>query len=416
MIANLRINPVYDPLYELPTAYNPNYQLRFIRLHGGAGSGKSVCAAHICILRALQGGRVYAFRKVGRTVKLSIFQELKDGIEAMGLDGVVRVNKSEYFFDFPGGGFIACGGLDEREKIKSISNPSLIWMEEATEFDNSDFIQLNTRLRSPQFQNFLILSYNPISAQSWIKKHFEDTNDFRETQLCLKTTYKDNKFLTEDYGRILEGYAAHSPEDWAVYAKGEWGERRKGLIFRNWKLLPEWPEDLPAHKTTYGVDFGWNDPNVLIRTCLIDEAELYVQELSYRSFQLASDFAASFPGLGVPFSAGIYCDHAPANISLIQSAGYGRAMAAAKAKPGDQLKLMQKYNVYICGHSPNIVREMQEYEWAEDRNGKIEDVPKNNQSDHAIDAIRYAIFTGVLNKGASGVSKASTARPPLRLR
>lgn len=359
---------------------------------------------------------MYAFRKVGRTVRLSIFQELKDGIEAMGLSGLVRANKSEYSFEFPGGGFVACGGLDEREKIKSISQPSMIWMEEATEFDHYDFIQLNTRLRSPAFQNFLILSYNPISSQSWIKKHFEDTNDYKASEICLKTTYKDNKFLTPDYGRVLEGYVTSSPIDYDIYTRGEWGERRKGLIFRNWKTLTKWPDDLPAHKTPYGVDFGWNDPNVLVKTCIVDETELYVQQLSYRSFQSAPDFAASFSGLGVPFNALIACDHSPGNISLIQSAGYGRAMAANKLPIKERLRLMQKYNIYVCGDSPDVVRELQGYEWAVDRNGIVQDVPKENQEDHAIDSMGYSIFTGLQQGYKSGGSTVTRGKPKARMK
>jgi phage terminase large subunit len=41
-------------------------------------------------------------------------------------------------------------GLDDPEKIKSITGLTDAWLEEATEFTLDDFSQVNLRVRDPQ--------------------------------------------------------------------------------------------------------------------------------------------------------------------------------------------------------------------------------------------------------------------------
>lgn len=121
------------------------------------------------------------------------------------------------------GNEVAFAGLDDVEKIKSItfSNGELtdIWVEEATECQEGDINQLKVRLRGGKTKKQMVLSFNPINIQHWIKKHFIDSN---LATVCF-STYKDNKFLTDDDRKALEDLKRIDEYTYNVYCLGQWG-------------------------------------------------------------------------------------------------------------------------------------------------------------------------------------------------
>ena len=118
---------------------------------------------------------------------------------------------------------MAFAGLDDVEKIKSITfeNGELthIWCEEATEMNEADINQLKVRLRGGNTKKQIVLSFNPINIQHWIKAHFIDSG---LATVCF-STYKDNKFLTEDDKKALEDLKSIDEYTYNVYCLGQWG-------------------------------------------------------------------------------------------------------------------------------------------------------------------------------------------------
>ena len=121
------------------------------------------------------------------------------------------------------GNEVAFAGLDDVEKIKSITfeNGELtdIWIEEATECQEADINQLKVRLRGGKTKKQMVLSFNPINIQHWIKKHFVDSG---LATVCF-STYKDNKFLSDDDRRALEQLKDIDEYTYNVYCLGQWG-------------------------------------------------------------------------------------------------------------------------------------------------------------------------------------------------
>jgi phage terminase large subunit len=121
------------------------------------------------------------------------------------------------------GNEVAFAGLDDVEKIKSITfeNGELteIWVEEATECQEADINQLKVRLRGGKSKKQMVLSFNPINIQHWIKGHFIDSG---LATVCF-STYKDNKFLTEDDCKALEDLQYTDEYTYEVYCLGKWG-------------------------------------------------------------------------------------------------------------------------------------------------------------------------------------------------
>jgi hypothetical protein len=213
----IEVNPAYLPLYE--------DQSRFLVLYGGAGSGKSIFAADKVVNRILceQGHKFLCLRKVGDTVEESVYSELIAAIENRECQHEFKINKTKHsFLHLPTGNQILCKGLDDVSKVKSIKGITGMWLEEATEFEETDLDQLNIRIRGEK-KNYIqfILCFNPIDEEHWLKKRFFDNKDPYTT--TLHTTYKDNKFLTkEDVDQLLL-LSQRNPLYYDVYALGKWG-------------------------------------------------------------------------------------------------------------------------------------------------------------------------------------------------
>jgi hypothetical protein len=197
-------------------------------IYGGSGSGKSHFIAMMLILKIIKnkGVNVLITRKVGNTLRHSVFSLLKQVIYSWKLDDYFLIKETDMIIEFKlNKNQIVCKGLDDRERIKSITFPTGIltdiWMEEASEFEQEDFMQLNLRLRGKSnVKKQIIISFNPISAESWLKSYF-----FNSNYKCyiLKTTYKDNKFIDDDYANELENLRENDPLYWDVYCNGNWG-------------------------------------------------------------------------------------------------------------------------------------------------------------------------------------------------
>ena len=148
-----------------------DYKNRYEVYYGGAGSGKSVFIAQKLIIKACSTKRkVLVIRKYGTTLKDSVFQLIQDNLSKWGLLAHCKVNLTTYSVILPNGSMFIFKGMDDSEKIKSITDITDIWCEEATELSEDDFTQLDLRLRANAGKLQLICSFNPVSKANWVYK------------------------------------------------------------------------------------------------------------------------------------------------------------------------------------------------------------------------------------------------------
>jgi phage terminase large subunit len=119
-------------------------------------------------------------------------------------------------------------GLDKVEKRKSIEGITGVWIEEASECTTDDFRQLNIRMRGKALYNQMIISFNPIDINHWLKKEFFDIA--KPDALTMHSTYKDNPFLDEGTKKELEAFKISDPYYYSVYCLGEWGVLGKTIF------------------------------------------------------------------------------------------------------------------------------------------------------------------------------------------
>jgi phage terminase large subunit len=59
----------------------------------------------------------------------------------------VKVKETDFSIHFPNGSEIIMVGLDTEEKLLSLTNISVVWVEEAFEVEKEKIEQLNLRMR-----------------------------------------------------------------------------------------------------------------------------------------------------------------------------------------------------------------------------------------------------------------------------
>lgn len=215
-------------------------QCRYRCAKGSAGSGKSVNIAQDYIVKLMDpkfvGANLLVVRKIDESHRDSTYAELKAAInricgKAAAVLWTVRQSPMEIVCNRTGNKIIFRGMKDEsqREKIKSVSfeygKLVFIWVEEATELEESDIDILDDRLRgillNPNLYYQMTFSFNPVSASHWIKAKYFDTAS--PDIFTHHSTYQDNRFIDEAYYRRMELRKVQDTEGYKVYGEGEWG-------------------------------------------------------------------------------------------------------------------------------------------------------------------------------------------------
>lgn len=360
-----------------------NYKIYVI--YGGAGSGKSYTVTQFLIARRLlryKNKRLLVTRKYNPSLKQTAYSLMLEWLQKFKVK--YEEKKSEQLINLPNGSEILFRGMDDAEKIKS-SEFNYIWMEEATEFTMQDFLQLRLRLRRANAgqRNQMFLTFNPVS--SWATGYF--LKQEQEDVGILQTTYKDNiRFLDDDYVKALEDLANQDLSFYQIYALGQVAEL-KNKVYNNYVVV----KDLPSSydEIIYGVDFGFNNPSVILEIGIKDDDVYIIKEL-YKTHLTNSELIEEMKTF-VHANSDVYADAAePDRIKEIEQAGFNIYPAKKEVKNG--IDFLKRKKIYIHENCTNTIEEIKNYKYKEDRQGNVLEEPVKF-NDHAMDAMRYAVYT-----------------------
>jgi phage terminase large subunit len=427
----VQIDPaVFNDVYLPHLANHARTQIYY----GGASSGKSwFIIGQRAVIDLMNGGRNYLIcRAVARTIRTSVFAQMERTIREFGVQELFSINKSEATITCVNGYQAVFAGLDDVEKIKSITPKqgafTDIVIEEATETERSDVKQLMRRQRGgdESIPKRLVLLFNPILRDHWIYLEYfsplawadEQTEYMSDELSILKTWYIHNKFLTEQDRHDLLSEKDKYFQD--VYTFGNWGVLG-AVIFTNWSV-----QDLSGMADQFvnrrnGLDFGFSSDPAAMPVTHYDKKhktiyifdELY--ETGLTNDQLAKLVKELIGGERVT------CDSAePKSIQELRMHGVN-AHGAKKGKDSvlHGIQWLQQQTIIIDKKCVNTRNEFQSYKWKEDRRGISirQPVDFNN---HIIDALRYAyegdmITIGINTKATVGNyiggAQQTTSRP-----
>lgn len=391
MAINLQLNkglfiPKFFPLLL-------DYSHRWEFWVGSAGSGKSYTICQKLIIRACREPmKILVCRRYATTIRNTCFSLFKEVLTKWKLyPGIVKIRETDFNIKFPNGSEIIFSGLDEETKLLSLNNISTVWIEEAYEVEKSKVEQLNLRMRGAADNQQLILSWNPISKQSWLYAFTQENPP--NGSIYIHSTYKDNPFLNAEYIAALDEMEHRNPEKYRVYGRGEWGVDSEGLVIKSWKIETFDALTLAATGLEHraGMDIGWIDKTAIIDTLYDRENKIiYVFNEFYKSGCQLSTIAEALKDMNLRKTK-VFVDSAePRSIQYFKQEGLN-AVPCAKGKDSVKAGLMFLQDNLIVVHPTcqSLIMELENFsyikskltgEWTEDT---------THEFSHAIDALRY---------------------------
>lgn len=382
-----------------------NFKGRYRVVKGGRGSKKSTTTALWFIVNLIKypGANLLVIRKTGRTIKDSVYTQLKWAVHRLGVDA---------FFDFklsplevvykPTGQKIYFRGLDDPLKVTSITVDTgclcWMWIEEAYEvMKQDDFEVLNESIRGEVPEGLfkqITLTFNPWNEKHWIKARFFDAEEDPDI-LAITTNYLCNEWLDEADKRVFERMKTQNPRRYAVAGLGNWGIV-DGLVYENWKEEAfdiEKVKKIPGVVSVFGMDFGYtNDPSTLF--CGLydkDNKRLYVFDELYEKGLSNKRIFERVCEMGY-LKEKIIADSAEPK-SIDELKGYGmRVKGARKGKDSvlNGIQWIQDLEIIIHPRCVNFLTEISNYTWDKDKFGNKLNEPIDDFN-HILDAMRYAL-------------------------
>lgn len=351
---------------------------RFIINQGGTSSSKTYSILQLLFIIALKKSG-YVISVVSESLPHLKRGAMRDFIKILETEGYYSGethNKSTSSFNI-GSSTVEFFSADDSSKMRG-ARRDILFINECNNVDKSTFNELSVRTRYTTF-----LDYNPV-GEFWVHDLMAERKP--DTYTFIKSTYRNNEFLDAEIVREIENRKTLDPTWWKVYGEGEVGYF-EGVILTNWKTVTDIP-DTP--KRIIGLDFGFtNDPTVILDIRYMD-GQLYVDEIIYKTMLTNADIANIIKTETDIGKTLVVCDSAePKSIAELQLMGI-RAIPADKGSDSirNGLDLLKQYNINITNRSTNLIKEVRNYRWKTDRNGKSLNVPIE-YFNHCIDALRY---------------------------
>lgn len=390
---------------------------------GGYGSGKSYSVAQKIILKLFQEKRkCLVVRNVYDTIKESCFDLFLEILENMNMisenikkgkaqDQKVIKKLSPLEFVFPNGGNIIFKGLDNEEKIKSINNVSIVWIEECSEIKFSAFMELLGRIRTPGLTLHFILSCNPVGRESWVYRYFflRVDNSGKETKVCdeyelyergsivkkidkkqevlyIHSTMDDNPFLPQSYRDRIEGLKYTDVARWLVARWGRFGANGWRVlpnftVAKNSKVFKEAVYNCSSQFHFFGLDFGFEESYNALISCCVDEKnmilyiydEVYINHVTDDIFAEREDVRKTQERVTKHGSIIIGDSAEPKSIKYYRLKGF--KIKGCKKYAGSRLqntKKMKRFKQIVCSpNCPNTIRELKDLTYAKDSRGNV---------------------------------------------
>jgi phage terminase large subunit len=270
--------------------------------------------------------------------------------------------------------------LDMPQKIRGRKR-DLLFANEANELNFEDWQQLLFRTNEK-----VIIDFNPSEEFHWIYDHVLPRKDVE----FFQTTYKDNPFLGAEIKAEIERLKDIDENYWRVYGLGERGQA-KSLVY-TFTTIKEIPKE--AKLVSYGLDFGYSsDPTSLVRTYILGD-DMYVDELLYRTGMTNQDIANEMKVLGLDRSNEVFADSAePKSIEEIYRMGWN-VKPTIKGSINIGIDIIRRYKLHATESSFNLIKELRNYKYIEDKNGLLTNKPVDNFN-HALDALRYSVVNKI---------------------
>lgn len=361
------------------TYYHVKESKSRIQVHqGGTRSGKTYSILKVlveyCWSNKNAGQVITICRKTFPSLRASSMRDFFEIVESQDWYNVASHNKSEGTYKLFGN-LVEFISVDQPQKVRGRKR-DVLYINEANEISLEDWRQLILRTKER-----IIIDFNPSDEFHWIY----DQVITRPDADFFQTTYLDNPFLDQNTIDEIERLKDVDENFWRVYGLGERGTS-KATIFTHYKEVDQIPEGFKLYNI--GLDFGYTaDPTSIVEIYHNGEGYL-MNEVVYSTGMSNQEIAKVLRDYNVP----VIADSAePKSIDEIHKYGvniHPCLKGADSIRSG--IQFMKSKPLMITSRSVNGIKELRNYKYQEDKNGKVINKPVD-AFNHFIDASRYAI-------------------------
>ena len=372
-------------------------------LSGGRGSLKSSCISIMVPPLLISHPETHAcvFRKVGNTLRDSVFNQYVWAIGELGMADYWKANKTPMELVYkPTGQKIMFRGADDPMKIKSIKVPfgyiAITHFEEKDQFAGRNEIHsiLESTMRGGDlFWNFE--SYNPpISRDNWANK---DSLEAREDRLCHKSSYLEapREWLGEQFFAEAEYLKENNERAYLHEYLGE-AVGNGSEVFENIEAREINDEEISRFdRILHGLDWGYYPDPWAYNDVFFDSARqtLYIFDELTKWKAGNEETAELLKKHGLTRQDRIIADSAEPK-SIADYNKFGLRCNGAEKGPGSvdySMKWLQSLKAIVIDpqRCPDTYAEFSAYEYEHSKDGEIiSGYPDVNN--HHIDSVRYA--------------------------
>lgn len=373
-------------------------------LPGGRGSSKSSCISCIIpeLIKKHPDMHALVLRKVGNTIKDSVYAQLQWAISKLGLDAEFKFKQSPFEITYkPTGQKIYFRGADDPIKIKSIKPKfgyiGIVWFEELDQFAGPEEVRniQQSAIRGGD-KAYRFKSFNPPrSKNNWANEYTTEAEFKDAAAKVVRSTYKDvpAEWLGEQFINDAEHLKEVNP---AAYENEYMGEANGngGNVFEFIEERTITDEEISQMDRIYqGVDWGfYPDKYAFVRLYYDHNSEtIYFIDEIYENKLTNRKTADMILGKGYD-DYEIICDSAEPK-SVTDYRDFGLPARGAMKGPGSvdySMKWWQGRKIVIDpARTPGVSKEFKKYEYDRDKDGNvISGYP--DRDNHLIDASRYA--------------------------
>lgn len=370
-------------------------------IQGGTWAGKTY-GIIVSIVDLLSKNKDRHLTVVSETIPAVKKGALSNFFEFMQVTG--RWNQSQYnatdrIYKFYNGSIIEFNSFDSVGKAQAAGKRTDLFINEAPyiAYDVADALIMRT-------SGNVWIDFNP-THEFWA--HTEILSNPDAEFLLLK--YTDNEALPKTiYDELMMKLdKAKTSAYWAnwcrVYIDGEIGSLQ-GVVFDNWKQVSEIPTE--AKLIAYGKDFGYtNDPTTLIGVWKQD-GELYLKEFLYETGLTNPMICERLRSFGIKKEEIIADSAEPKSIQEIRMQGFNIHPAVkGKDSIASGIDVLQRYKINVTADSLNLIKELRNYKWKQDKDGKTLNEPIDYYN-HLIDPLRYVALNKLqlVKRGVYGIT------------
>ncbi len=425
---------------ELHQGYRPHHEQyrfhasgkRFLCAAAGARGGKTMCAAVEFVRRIaadFNSGKGNVVSGIGRGRRPRLHYWVVAPTEALlaepvrflhavlPREAIERPYSSDNTLWLAGDILIELKSADHPRHLVAAGLHGL-WVDEAARVKPDAWIgQLRQRLSD--HRGWALFSTTPL-GRNWLYDEIVSKSGVDPEYETIQWTTADNPYVPIEeidaaYRQLPRRYFEReyqaSFEAFMGTVFDEWNEKIHVLTLeafaREFPTTNGRPVSSIFKQVVAGVDWGWNDPGVILVVGQFGNGDCIVLEESYATKRYVIDshnsnatWVSEAQRLKAKWDIKMfYCD--PSRRDSIDSfqdrrlpvlqayneVSYGIRRCAELMHPENGRSRLR-----VLSTCQNLIREIRDYQWAPNRRGDhFADLPAPGQSDHAVDALRYAI-------------------------